>query len=145
MNIVELTESWKADSEIDRTELAVESLKIPKLHSKYYNLFIQERLILKKLESEYKQMYRVKFEYYNGILSEDELQEYNLQPFALKVLKTDLPIYIESDKDLQTIQAKISVQKEKIDFLESIIKSLTNRGFQIKSAIDFIKFQHGAV
>lgn len=143
MNITELTELWKADSEIDRTELGDESLKIPKLHSKYYNLFIQERLLLKKLEGEYKQLYRVKFEYYNGILSEEELEEYNLEPFALKVLKTDLPIYIESDKDLQTLQAKIAVQKEKIDFLESIIKSLTNRGFQIKSAIDWAKFTHG--
>lgn len=143
MNITELTELWKADSEIDRTELGDESLKIPKLHSKYYNLFIQERLLLKKLEGEYKQLYRVKFEYFNGILSEEELEEYNLEPFALKILKTDLPIYIESDKDLQTLQAKIAVQKEKIDFLESIIKSLTNRGFQIKSAIDWAKFTHG--
>ena len=145
MNITEITELWKADSQIDRTELGDESLKIPKLHSKYYNLFIQERLLLKKLEGEYKQLYRVKFEYFNGILSEEELEEYNLEPFALKVLKSDLPIYIESDKDLQTLQAKIAVQKEKIDFLESIIKSLTNRGFQIKSAIDFMKFQHGVM
>ena len=145
MNITEITELWKADSQIDRTELGDESLKIPKLHSKYYNLFIQERLLLKKLEGDYKQLYRVKFEYFNGILSEEELEEYNLEPFALKVLKSDLPIYIESDKDLQTLQAKIAVQKEKIDFLESIIKSLTNRGFQIKSAIDFMKFQHGVM
>ena len=143
MNITEITELWKADSQIDRTELGDESLKIPKLHSKYYNLFIQERLLLKKLEGDYKQLYRVKFEYFNGILSEEELEEYNLEPFALKVLKSDLPIYIESDKDLQTLQAKIAVQKEKIDFLESIIKSLTNRGFQIKSAIDWAKFTHG--
>lgn len=145
MNITEITELWKSDSEIDRTELGNESLKIPKLHSKYYNLFIQERLTLKKLEGDYKQLYRVKFEYYNGILSEEELEEYGFQPFALKVLKTDLPIYIESDKDLQTLQAKIAIQKEKIEFLESIIKSLTNRGFQIKSAIDFMKFQHGVM
>ena len=145
MNITEITELWKTDSQIDRTELGDESLKIPKLHSKYYNLFIQERLLLKKLEGDYKQLYRVKFEYFNGILSEEELEEYNLEPFALKVLKSDLPIYIESDKDLQTLQAKIAVQKEKIDFLESIIKSLTNRGFQIKSAIDFMKFQHGVM
>lgn len=145
MNVTELIELWKADSEIDRTELGNESLNIPKLHSKYYNLFIQERLLLKKLEGEYKQLYRVKFEYYNGILSAEELAEYNLVPFALKVLKSDLPIYIEADNDLQKLQARIAIQKEKIDFLESIIKGLTNRGFQIKSAIDFMKFQHGVM
>ena len=145
MNINELTELWKTDSQIDRTELGDESLKIPKLHSKYYNLFIQERLLFKKLEGDYKQLYRVKYEYYNGILSEEELAEHGWRPFALKVLKSDLSIYIESDKDLQALQARIAVQKEKIDFLESVIKSLTTRGYQIKSAIDFIKFQHGVM
>lgn len=143
MNITDLSELWKTDSAIDRTELGDEALKVPKLHSKYYNIFVQERLMMRKLENDYKQLYRVKFEYYNGILSEEELREYGLQPFALRVLKSDLSIYIEADKDLQAIQAKIAVQKEKIDFLESIIKSFTNRGYLVKSAIDWAKFTHG--
>jgi hypothetical protein len=36
------------------------------------------------------------------------------------------------------------MQKEKVDFVESIIKSLTTRGYQIKSAIDWEKFKVGA-
>jgi len=39
---------------------------------------------------------------------------------------------------------KIAYQQEKIDALESIIKMLHNRGFHIKSAIDFERFKVGA-
>lgn len=143
MNISELSEMWSKDSVIDRSDLADAAISVPKLHSKYYNFFMGERLTLKRLEGEYKQMYRVKFEYYNGILSAEELKEHGLQPFSLKILKADLQIYLESDKDLQQLSVRMAIQKEKIEFLESVIKSLANRGYLIKSAIDFIKFSNG--
>ena len=57
--------------------------------------------------------------------------------------KNGEPMYMDADPDLQSIQDKIAIQKEKVDFVDSIIKSLTNRGFQLKSAVDFMKFQHG--
>ena len=33
--------------------------------------------------------------------------------------------------------------QEKINYVEAVIKMINNRGFQIKSAIDWIKFKHG--
>ena len=36
------------------------------------------------------------------------------------------------------------MQGEKVDTLESIIKSISNRGYLIKSAIDYEKFKVGA-
>lgn len=144
MTLAEIMEAWKADSTIDRTELGLESIKIPQLHSKYYNMFAQERTILRKLDGDYKKLYKIKHEYYNGILSEEELEENGWEPFSLKILKTDMSIYLEADEDIIAMQNKIHVQKEKVDFLESAIKSLTNRGYQIKSAIDWEKFKVGA-
>ena len=143
MKLDEIMSLWEEDSNVDRTALGDESIAIPKLHAKYYRLFMQERMALYKHEADLKVMYRKKHEYYNGTLSNEELQEHGWQPFALKVLKADLPIYIEADPDLINIQSKIAVQKEKVSFIESIIKGLTNRGFQIRAAIDFMKFQHG--
>ena len=35
------------------------------------------------------------------------------------------------------------MQKEKVDFLESIIKSLNNRGFNLNAAIQWEKFKVG--
>lgn len=144
MKLDDIIELWETDSKLDRTELGEESLKIPQLHSKYFKIFAEERLRLRQLQAEYKRLYRVKHEYYNGILSSDELQERGWEPFALKVLKADLSVYMDGDEDLQLITSKINIQEEKISFLESAIKSLSTRGYQIKSAIDWEKFKVGA-
>ena len=40
MTMEEIMEAWSNDSNIDRTELGEESLKIPQLHSKYYKMLI---------------------------------------------------------------------------------------------------------
>ena len=143
MKLDDIQAAWKQDSAIDRTELGEASLKIPQLHSKYFNLFSQERLTLKKLESDYKRLLRLKHEYYTGVISEEDLRERQWEPFMLKILRTDINLYLDGDEDLQLIQLKIDMQKEKVDFLDSAIKSLTNRGFQIKNAIDWTRFQMG--
>lgn len=143
MKLEDIQVSWKQDSQIDRTELGEESLRIPQLHSKYFNIYSQERLALKKLQAEYKHLYKCKFELYTGTISEEELVERGWEPFPLKILKADMSVYMEADEDLNKADLKIEMQKEKIDFLDSIIKSLTNRGFQIKNAIEWTKFQMG--
>ena len=88
MQLDELFELWKKDSGIDRTELGEASTNIPKLHYKYYKHYAQERLTLKKLEAEYKSLYKDKWEYYQGNLPDEDLKERGWDPFQLKVLKT---------------------------------------------------------
>lgn len=143
MKLEEIQQLWEKDCEIDRAELGEESLKIAQLHSKYFKLYSAERLLLKKLEKDMKLLQKVKFEYYNGILSHDELKQHGWDPFSLKVLKSDLHIYLDGDVDIHNAQLKLEYQKEKIDFLENIIKALNNRNFQIKNAIDWAKFMNG--
>lgn len=137
-----LEEMWEQDCKMDRTELADESLKIPMLHSKYYKLYLREKIQLKAEEQDYKLFYKLKHEYYTGKLSQEDLTQYNWEPFQF-VLKGDLQIYIDSDKDLSERLLKLQVQREKVELLESIIKTLNNRGFLIKNAIDFIRFTSG--
>lgn len=134
---------WEQDSKMDKTELGDESLKIPLLHHKYYKLFVEEGLLLKKLEQDYKSMYKLKYEYYMGVLDQETLTEMNWEPNNLKILKQDLSIYTDADQDLQRIQAKIDIQKQKLSFLESAIKTVSNRGYLIKNAIDWERFKVG--
>lgn len=144
MKLDEIQTMWVNDSQIDRTELGEESLRIPQLHSKYYNLFSAERMALRKMEQEYKELYRVKFEYYNGTISEEDLKENGWEPFQLRILKSDTNIYLQSDKDLGRSELRMELQKEKVEFLESIIKNLPARGYQINAAISWEKFKVGA-
>jgi len=59
------------------------------------------------------------------------------------ILKADLPMYMEADKDIIELNLRIGYQLEKIELLENIIKTISNRGFQIKNAIDWNKFIQG--
>lgn len=142
MKLEEIEALWETDSKIDRTELDLESLKIPTLHSKYYKIYLREKVQLKAEEQDYKQFYKTKHEYYTGKLSQEELREYGWEPFQF-VLKNDLQVYLDADKDVSERLLKLAVQKEKVELLENIIKTLNNRGFLIKNAIDFIRFTSG--
>jgi hypothetical protein len=143
MKIEEIQTLWDKDSKINSVDLATESLRVPELHNKYYKLYTHERLLLNKWELELKVLYKEKYEYYMGIMDENDLKTNGWEPFALKVLKADLPIYMESDVDMVNSTKKIVLQREKINFLESIIKNLNNRGFLIKNSIDCNKFTNG--
>jgi len=143
MRLEDVQTAWEEDSHIDRSELGEESLKIPKLHSKYFRIFTGERLLFRKLDSEMKQLKLSKFEFYTmGPTEETHLLGWKL-PAQGKILKSEVNNYIEADKDIVALSLKIGVQNEKIDLLESIIKSLVGRGFNIKSAIEWERFKTG--
>ena len=134
---------WEHDSIIDSTELGIESLKIPQLHNKYYKIFIQERKQYFGLENELKRLNKVKHEYYLGVLSDEEMKANEWEPQPLKILRQDIPTYLEADEDLSRLKSRIRIQEAKIEMLESIIKAIVNRGFLIKNSIEWAKFQQG--
>jgi len=144
MKLEEIQNLWEKDSLIDRSELGEESLKIPQLHSKYFKIYSDERMTLRALERSFSILKQTKYEYFNGTISEEELNSNGWEPCQLKILKSDIPMYIESDLDIQKIQTRIDMQQEKVNFVESIIKNLPSRGYQIKAAIDWEKFKVGA-
>jgi len=144
MKIESIFEEWEKDTEVDKTQLDEESTKIPRLHHKYYKVFVSERLLQRKLEADMKQLKLEKYEFYTqGPTKEQKEKGWELPPRGM-ILKSDIPMYLEADKDLIELSLKIGYQLEKIDFLESILKTLHNRGYQIKTAADWIRFTQGA-
>ena len=143
MKIEEILDLWSKDSNIDKTELDNESLKIPKLHHKYYQILIGERMIMRNLENEMKALKLEKHEFYTqGPNEETKVKGWKLPAKGL-ILKSDIPMYMEADKEILDLSFKIGIQQEKIEILESIIKTFNNRGYNIRAAIDFIKFTNG--
>jgi hypothetical protein len=144
MKLEEIYTEWDVDSDIDTTDLGNESIKIPKLHNKYYKLYTSEKLLLRKYEAEMKSLKLAKYEFYTqGPSSETKELGWEM-PARGMILKQEMPMYMEGDKEIIALSLKIGLQQEKVELLESIIKSLVNRGFQIKSAIDWHKFTMGA-
>ena len=85
-------------------------------------------------------MYREKWEYYGG---KADAKVYATKPFDLKVLKTDLNIYIESDEDIIKIEHKISYLETVVKYLDGVLKSINSRGWDIKNAISWRQFESG--
>jgi hypothetical protein len=144
MKLEEIHEMWKTDGEIDMVNVSKESANTPKLHNKYYMVYVEEGLKLKKLKAEYKKLRLLKEQYYKGELDIEELKEYGWNPQPLKILRQDIPTYLEADDDVINTSLKIGMQEAKVEYLESIIRQINNRGFQIKNIIDWERFRTGA-
>jgi len=143
MKLEQIQTEWAADSKIDKTELGDESLKIPQLHSKYFKIYSDEKSRYSQLQHDYNKLHKLKHEYYAGTMSEETLSELGWEPQHLKILRADISMYINGDNAVIAQKQKIDLQETKLEFLESIIKSLSNRGFQVKTAVDWIKFTQG--
>lgn len=144
VNIDDLMEMWSTDSKMDETEPGRELARVPVLHSKYLRILTHHNLIVKKLQGDYVRLKRVKWEYYNGDLNNPEdLEEYKLEPWSKKVLRQDIPTYIDSDNDLNTILLKKVIHQEIVDFCQSVLKELGNRTYQLNSMIKWEIYTRG--
>ena len=143
MKLEDILSEWSKDSKIDNTELDKESLKIPALHNKYLKMYASENLKLKRMMHDFKDMERNKFEYYSGKMCQEDLKERGWDQFDHKLLKQDIPRYLESDRELITILLKIDYQREKVDTVKSILSNINGRSFNIGNAIKWQQFLNG--
>ena len=141
MNLDQIQEMWERDSQIDPDNLHDESLKIPQLHSKYYTIYNTITLLREKARETYS---RVKLERYNYYTGKAPAEIYVEEPFPYKVRdKEALQRHLDADERLNKIDLKIRYYDIMLKFLEEIIKTVSNRTFQIKNAIEFMRFQAG--
>ena len=144
MKLEDIQELWHRDSEIDYTELGTESIRIPQIHDKYLKIFTDERIRLKGVEFELSKLVRTKTEYYSGKMSQEELERCGWEQYLGRLLKNEIANYIESDDDVIKLKQQLVVLQEKVNYLDSVIRMINNRGFQIKNALDWLKFSHGS-
>lgn len=144
MKIEEIFAQWELDSQIDKTELGDAALNIPKLHHKYFQILVNEKMQLRKLEADFKRLKLDKYEFLTQGPNEDTKDKgWKLPPKGM-ILKGDIPMYMEADEDIINISLKIGLQQEKVELVDSIIKTIINRNFVIRNAIDWQKFTMGA-
>jgi hypothetical protein len=141
MNLEQIQEMWERDSQIDPDNLHDESLKIPQLHSKYYTVYNTITLLREKALETYN---RVRLERYNYYTGKAPAEVYEKEPFPYKVRdKEAIQRHMDADEKLNKINLKIRYYDHMLRFLEDIIKTISNRTFQIKNALEWHKFQAG--
>ena len=134
MNLDTLNEMWEKDSQLNDEKLDHDSLEIPKLHAKYLRLYNNFNTLKDQAELDVKRTYRQRWEYYTGKAD---------KPFPLKLIKTDVPIYLEADEVYSKSVLKLKYYNQMVEALKAIMQAINNRSFYIKNAIEFAKFLKG--
>ena len=140
MTLDELKLQVSQDLKVDDEHLDTESLKNQEIKAKYLEHKSRFELLLFKAKGDYKRLYREKWEYYGG---KADAKVYATKPFDFKVLKTDLGVYISADEEIIDAENKIGYLETVVDYIKGVIKSVDNRGWDIKNAIEWKKFEAG--
>lgn len=144
MKLTELQEEWKKDCRIDETNLGRAASQTPQLHAKYLNLLTSAKLQQRKAESDYLKLRRVKYRYFRGELTRQELSDLGWEQYqGVKPIKNEMDEFLSTDEDLITSQDKLEYLRTVLFQLESILKSLNSRTWDIKNSIEWTKFTNG--
>ena len=84
---------WKEDSVIEKNNLDETSRTTPALHAKYLELLAQAKLAKKRVEFQQKTLLIEKWLYYNGKMTQEQIEEKGWVPdpfYGLKVLTGEM-------------------------------------------------------
>ena len=136
-----LQKMWNEDSKIDPDNLHTESLNIPSLHAKYYDLYNNLMLLRKKAEQQKKNIRHERYEYYSGKADPDV---YIQNPFPKKIRdKETMAKYLDADERLSGVSLKVEYYDVMLKFIEDILKMISQRTYHVKNAIEYMRFQSG--
>ena len=136
-----LQKMWNEDSKIDPDNLHTESLNIPSLHAKYYDLYNNLMLLRKKAEQQKKNIRHERYEYYSGKADPDV---YIQNPFPKKIRdKETMAKYLDADERLSGVSLKCEYYDVMLKFIEDILKMIYQRTYHVKNAIEYMRFQSG--
>ena len=139
MNLNDLKEMCNKDTTIG-IDLDGYSISIPELANKYHQLAFDEKKTLRFLEAQYNIIKLSRWKYYSGKANPDE---YDKEPFDLKVLRNDIDMFLSADKLIKDIKDKVEEQEEKIKLIDTTAKNIINASFNIGNAIKWKKFLSG--
>ena len=137
---------WEEDCKIDGMKLDTVSSETPTLHAKYLRLLTEAKLQLKRVEFKQKTLLKEKWLYYNGKMSQEELEEkgWNPDPFnGLNVMKGEMEHYYDSDPEIQKSEELIEYWKTTRDTLIDIVDSIKWRHQTIRNMISWRQFESG--
>jgi uncharacterized protein YozE (UPF0346 family) len=95
----------------------------------------------KRAEQQKRNVRHERYEYYSGKADPEVYQE---DPFPKKIRDKDtLQKYLDADNKLSQISLKVEYYDVMLSYIESILKMIANRTYQVKNAIEYMRFQSG--
>lgn len=144
MKLSELKVEWEKDSKFNQMDLGGEARHVSSLHSKYLAYLINYKLQLRKAEAELVRLRRDKRGWFMGEMSREELTERQWEPFLkAKPLKSEVDRTVIEDDDIINQTNKVDYLRVAVSSTEYIMKAIESRGWNIKTAFEFRKFESG--
>jgi len=139
-----ITEEWVKDAEINELDLADAARATPRLHAKYLSKLSFAKLHLQRLSIRYDKMRGNRYRYYRGEMSKDELVKYSWTQWqGNKPIKSEMDEFLKGDDELKKIEELINYQAVIVSTLESILKGISSRGWDVRTTLDAKKFYNG--
>jgi hypothetical protein len=146
MKLQEIQAMWAEDCKVDQTNLGRAAARVPELHAKYLNMLTSVRLQFRKAEADYLRLRKLKFKYYRGELTKEELAELGWDQYLNnRPLKNEMDEVMTTDDDIIQSMDKLEYIKTVLFQLEQILKSINSRTWDVKSAIEWYKFTNGGL
>lgn len=136
-----ILKEWEQDCQLEYMEYDMESLKTPKLHSKYLRYLYDYKRAEKATKRQIETAKRDMLLFYTG---KAEAKDYKDSPLQTKVLKTDVPVFVAADKQMQELENMSDTLKFGIYVLEQILQEIKGRQWVIRNAIEWRKFKDGS-
>lgn len=144
MKLEDLQAAWQIDATIDQSKLDSEALRVANLHQKYLDLLTLYRIKVFKSDNKYLEMKGSRTRYFMGQMTQSELEKYGWQQYQYKnPLKAELERLLETDTIMIDLSGAVFYNTTCFQYCEEVLKSLRNRGYDIKNSIEFMKFTSG--
>jgi hypothetical protein len=108
-------------------------LMIPKLYSKYLNLYIREKRLLKIINTDVDKLFKKIYHDY----------KFN-KNFVTGTIK-EIEKYVSGDDDYIKIKLKFDKQSVYVEYLEKMLQVLNGLGYQINNYVDLLKIKNGII
>lgn len=140
----ELSKEWKEDARYDELELEEAIHRVPILHAKWLEKTTRAKLSLFRLNTKYNVLRQLKFRYYRGECTKEELDKHGWPQWqGAKPLKSAMDEFLEGDSELNTAKEKIAYMETIVYFLEQVMRSLNSRGYDLKTMLQAKQFYSG--
>lgn len=142
--INDILNEWTADSVVDETRVPEELLKVSRLQSKYVRYRAENALEAKKKIVDWEKLRAVKWDYYTGNMSKEELDDKGWKPYLYSTkTKDSVERCISKDDDLNNLLLLKAEYDEAVEVCTAILKELNSRTYQLRSWVDYQRFLLG--
>jgi len=132
LSLLKLKSESEKDTKIDKNKLDQFALELSSVLAKWAQYLLDEKM-----------EYETKFIQYS-IIKKQKYEHYRYDyKYIIETRGGEMDIYLNSDIELLKAKDKMMISKQKILFIENVMKTLTGAGFNVKNIIEWNKFMAG--